>query len=129
MLEQGSSSPTTDPRGALDEQGWRVRAGMPLREAELLLERTDEEIPFAETLREAADQFHLLRQHAGLRGDLFVLDRQFRLEHCDDVGLTAECGGRIRSPTPLFGGRFVGDFAAEQFVGNLPAEGDTLHAQ
>ena len=42
MLEQGSSSPTTDPRGALDEQGWRVRAGMPLREAELLLDWLDQ---------------------------------------------------------------------------------------
>ena len=42
MSEQGSSSPPAVPRWTLDEQGWRVCAGMTLCEAEQLLDWLDQ---------------------------------------------------------------------------------------
>ena len=42
MTEQGSSSNSAAPRWFQDEQGWRVCAGLTLREAELLLDWLDQ---------------------------------------------------------------------------------------
>ena len=71
-----------------------TRSRFGFREGEMLLKRSDEHVAFAETLTQAADDFHLPTDEFALLSDLVILDVEFATQHIDECVTAARsrCG-------------------------------------
>src|SRR5262245_3516604 len=74
--------------------GWRRCGVSAVRQRDALLQRTDQDIPFAQSFAQAADQLQLFSQQLPLRDDLLILNVEFTTQHREQVcvGMSGDSG-------------------------------------